>query len=145
MQVDVRSAQQVLSAYQLVLIPLTVSVQTALRRAYLPALRASGPLGALVARQSRRTTGSIRRRTRWEKLPDDIINFQHDPLACAVALGWPGAEIARVPIRLELQDGYLYERVEAGGRVMNVVTKVDGDGFNEFWLRVVTGSYDNSA
>jgi hypothetical protein len=23
-------------------------------------------------------------------LPDDIVNFHHDPLTCAVALGWAG-------------------------------------------------------
>ena len=57
----------------------------------------------------------------------------------AVALGWPGVEIERVPIRLEMQDGYLYERVDARGMVMNVVRTVEGDEFSEFWLRVVTG------
>jgi purine nucleosidase len=143
-QVDVRSAQQVLSAYQLVLIPLTVSVQTALRRAYLPALRAAGPPGELVARQAEAHDRQYRIADTLgkscPKLPDDIINFQHDPLACAVALGWPGVEIERLPIRLELQDGYLYERVDAHGKVMKVVTKADGDEFNEVWLRVVTGN-----
>ena len=30
------------------------------------------------------------------RVPADIINFQHDPLACAIALGWSdGVEIRR--------------------------------------------------
>ena len=43
-QVDVRSARHVLENSSPTLIPLTVTVETALRRAYLPGLRSSGPL-----------------------------------------------------------------------------------------------------
>jgi hypothetical protein len=26
-------------------------------------------------------------------LPDDLLNFQYDPVACAVAAGWPGRAV----------------------------------------------------
>jgi hypothetical protein len=38
-----------------------------------------------------------------------------------------------------LQDGYLYERVDERGKLMKVVTAVEGDRFSEFWFQVVTG------
>ena len=71
-------------------------------------------------------------------LPDDLINFQHDPLACAVALGWDGVTTENTHVRTELRDGWLYEQVDASGREMRVVTAVDGVRFNEFWLGLVT-------
>ncbi len=37
--------------------------------------------------------------------------LQHDPLACAVALGWNGVEKRTVPLVLEVRDGWLHERV----------------------------------
>jgi len=44
-----------------------------------------------------------------EGLPSDIISFLHDPLACAIALGWnEGVEIAELPLILEEKDGWLH-------------------------------------
>ncbi len=48
------------------------------------------------------------------KLPDDLLNFHHDPLAAAVAVGWDGVTF----------DG-------------NVVADVDGDAFSERWLEAI--------
>ena len=48
------------------------------------------------------------------KLPDDLLNFHHDPLAAAVAVGWDGVTF----------DG-------------NVVSDVDGDAFSERWLQAI--------
>ena len=68
-------------------------------------------------------------------MPDDIINFQHDPLACAIALGWDdGVEIEELPLIVEEKDGWLHERIDPLGKPTRVVTKVDGPRFNEFWL-----------
>jgi hypothetical protein len=37
-------------------------------------------------------------------LPDDTINFQHDPLACAIALGWDeGVEVREIPLKSEIK------------------------------------------
>jgi hypothetical protein len=36
-------------------------------------------------------------------LPDDIINFLHDPLASATALGWnKDVEIGEIPMKSEI-------------------------------------------
>jgi len=143
-QVDVRSAQYVIEHSNPTLIPLSVTVETFIRRAYLERLRGVGALGRLIAHQAEvfaadehneethgRTCGG---------LPEDIINFQHDPLACAIALGWrDGVEIRELPLRLEVRDGWLHEVIDPAGRPARVVTGVDGAGFSEFWLDVVTG------
>jgi purine nucleosidase len=141
-QYDVTSARFVFERYSPTLIPLEVTVQTALCRAYLPALRAAGLLGQLLARQAEATAAEYKNEETYGRtcagLPDDLINFQHDPLACAVALGWDGVTRENTHIRTELRDGLLYERVDESGRAMTVVTAVDSARFNEFWLRLVT-------
>ncbi len=44
----------------------------------------------------------------------DIINFLHDPLACAIALGWnEGVVTSEIPLKLEIRDGWLYEEIDA--------------------------------
>jgi inosine-uridine nucleoside N-ribohydrolase len=49
-QMDIESARRIIERYQPVLVPLSATVQTALRSTYLPGLRQAGPLGALIAR-----------------------------------------------------------------------------------------------
>ncbi len=142
-QVDVRSAQFVLEHSNPLLVPLSVTVETALRRADLPALSAAGPLARLIARQAEQFAVDEQNETRigavCAGLPDDLINFQHDPLACAVALGWrEGIEIEEVRISIEEKDGLLYERPDPAGRPFRVVTRVDGERFDRFWLEQVT-------
>lgn len=142
-QYDVTAAQSVLEQGRPTLIPLEISVRTALRRAFLPRLRRSGPLGALIARQAEAFALAENYEERYGRactgLPDDLINFQHDPLACAVALGWAGVTIEEIPLRIERRDGWLHERIAADGRLTPVVTAVDGLRFNQFWLDLVTG------
>jgi inosine-uridine nucleoside N-ribohydrolase len=141
-QYDVTSARQILERYSPTLIPLAVTVQTALRRAYLPALRAADALGQLIARQAEAFAAATRYEETYGRvcagLPDDTINFQHDPLACAVALGWDGVRVERTRVRTELHDGWLSTHVDVAGREMRVVTGVDADRFNDLWLRLVT-------
>jgi hypothetical protein len=43
-----------------------------------------------------------------------------------------------VPLILEEKDGWLYERIDASGKPIHIVTKVDGIRFNEFWLNKIT-------
>jgi hypothetical protein len=75
-------------------------------------------------------------------LPPDIINFQHDPLACAIALGWrAGVEIQELPLQVTIDKGWLVEQLSAQGKPTPVVTQVDGNGFNDFWLRTVTEQF----
>jgi hypothetical protein len=70
-----------------------------------------------------------------EGLPNDIINFLHDPLACAIALGYDdGVEIQKISLRLEEKDGFLYEQIDPTGPAVRIVTSIDGPRFNKFWL-----------
>ena len=141
-QVDVRSAKHVIEHSNPTLIPLTVTVETALRRAYLDDLHESGALGQLLAQQAgafavdeqnEKKFGEI-----YEGLPNDIINFLHDPLACAIAVGWNGGvEIKEVSLTLEEKDGWLHERIDPLGKPIRIVTKIDGTRFNEFWLNKI--------
>ena len=141
-QFDVTSARYLLERYSPTLIPIEVTVQTVLRRAYLPALRASGALGCLLARQAEAIAAEWKIEETYGRtcaeLPDDIINFQHDPLACAVALEWEGVTIESTRVSTEVRDGWLYEREDEAGRELRVVTAVEGTQFNEFWLSLVT-------
>jgi inosine-uridine nucleoside N-ribohydrolase len=148
-QVDVQAALYVLERSHPTLVPLAVTVETALRRAYLPRLRQSGPLGQLIARQAEAHAIEYKNEEtygqtcpgfpeRWF-VPPDIINFQHDPLACAIALGWDeGVEVRDLTLKSEIRDGWLRQTVDEGGKPVRLVTAVDGDRFNEFWLDTVT-------
>jgi len=142
-QVDVKSAKHVIENSNPTLIPLTVTVETALRRAYLNDLREVGELGKLLAQQAEAFAIDEQNEKKFgetcDGLPNDIINFLHDPLACAIALGWDeGVEIQELPLIIEEKGGWLHERIDSSGRLMRVVTKIDGPCFNEFWLSKIT-------
>lgn len=143
MQVDVNSAKYVLENSNPTLIPLSVTVETAIRRAYLPGLRKSGKLGEILATQAEALNEEYDNEGKLGKtcsgLPDDLLNFQHDALACAIALGWSdGVEINEVPLRFEINNTYLREIPVENGKLTRVVTKIDGDKFNQFWFNLVT-------
>jgi len=143
-QLDVPSARHVLEHASPTLITLTVSCQTALRRAYLPRLANAGRLGELIVRQAEvcaRSDGFEQKYgATYPALPRDIINFQHDPLACAIALGWrDGVEVETIPLKFEVRDGWLYEIPDSAGPPTSLVTKIDGSAFNKYWLDVVCG------
>lgn len=141
-QFDVTSARHLFACCSPTLVPIEVTVQTALRRASLPTLRASGALGRLLAHQAEAFAMDERYEEIYGRsyagLPDDLINFQHDPLACAVALGWEGVTRESVRVGTTLRDGWLYEHADETGRPMTVVTAVAGAQFNDLWLSTVT-------
>jgi hypothetical protein len=119
-----------------------VSCQTALRRAFLPRLAQAGRLGELIVRQAELCARSEQHEQRYGEscpgLPRDIINFQHDPLACAIALGWhEGVEMETVPIKLETRDGWLYEIPDNDGIPTRLVTTIDGNAFNDSWYDIL--------
>jgi purine nucleosidase len=143
MQIDAQSALLVLERANPLLVPMTVTLQTWLRRADLTALRQAGPVGHLITRQAEAWAEDHRMETRFGQtcsgLPDDTINFQHDPLACAIALGWrDGIEIDEIQVLSEIRDGWLRQRVDPAGKPTRVVTQVDGAKFADFWLKLVT-------
>ena len=55
------------------------------------------------------------------RLPDDLVNLQHDALACAVALGWDGVEVRDVPLASSLDGDDVQERVDHAGVPTRVV------------------------
>jgi inosine-uridine nucleoside N-ribohydrolase len=141
-QVDPESAELVLKCANPFLVPLSVTLETALRRCWLPALREGGPIGQLVARQAEAFAAEEGMESRFgrtcEGLPHDIINFLHDPLACAIALGWnDGVEIRELSLKSEVEDGYLCQTLDKNGKNTRVVTRVNGSKFSEFWLNTV--------
>ena len=142
-QVDIRSAKHVLENSNPTLVPFSVTVETALRRAHLDDLRMAGALGQLIVRQAEAFAEDEKNEERYGQtcpgLPQDIINFQHDPLACAIALGWDEeVEITEIPLLLDIKDGWLTERIHSSGKPFRVVTKVDGVCFNEMWAERIT-------
>lgn len=141
-QVDVRSAYRVIHSSKPTFVPLSATVETALRRACLPTLNRSGPLARLIARQAEAFARDENIEARYgrtcEGLPEDTINFQHDSLACAISLGWDeGVEIREVPLKTEIEDGWLHQRIDEGGKLTKAVTRVDGGAFDEFWFDMV--------
>jgi purine nucleosidase len=142
MQVDVPAATYVLAHATPTLVPVTVTGETFFRRAFLPRLTQAGALGALLARQAEAFAKDQKMEEKFgetcSKLPRDIINFQHDPLACAIALGWhEGVEIGEVPLKIEVRDGLLHEIIDPNGKRTRVVTKIDGHRFSQFWIDTV--------
>jgi len=143
-QVDVSSARFVLERAHPTLIPVTVTCQTALRRAHLPRLAQAGRLGQLIVRQAELCARTDHCEQLYGEtcsgLPRDIINFLHDPLACAIALGWhEGVEIETIPLRLETRESWLYEHPDSAGIPMRIVKKIAGNAFNEYWCQILCG------
>ena len=141
-QVDVESACLVIQSSNPILVPIAVTVETSLRRVYLQTLARSGPLANLIARQAESFAKDENIEARYAKestvLPHDTINFQHDPLACAIALGWnDGVEIAELQIRSEIREGRLHLIQEDRAKSTRIVTRVNAPRFNEFWLKTV--------
>ncbi len=141
-QIDVESARFVVEHSSPTLVPLSLTVETALRRSYLEALRNAGALGQLLARQAEafaRDHDLAARYKNCSRVPPDLISFQHDPLTCAIAAGWrEGVQISEIRLRLEVRDGWLHETVAPAGKPTRVVTRIDGGRFNEFWVETVT-------
>jgi purine nucleosidase len=128
------------SAERLTLTPFSATLRAHLRAAELPRLRGSGALGQLLARQAEafaKDRGLSDLAAKHASLPADLLIFHHDPLACAVALGWPGADVTEIALSHELEGGVFRWRAAAGGRPTSVVTDVDPEAFSRDWLAAV--------
>ena len=146
MQVDARSALAVVENSNPTFIPISVTVETALKSKHLERLSKAGELGQLLVRQAEAFAEDEKITEKFGescgKLPIDIINFQHDPLACAIALGWnEGVEILEIPVKTELNDGVLQRKIDPDGKPTRIVTKIDGERFSEFWVETVAGNF----
>lgn len=139
-QQDVVAAKIVWERCAPVLVPLPVCLEARLRGAHLARLREGGGLARLVARQAELHGVEERMRDMGREhpgLPDDLLNFHYDPLACAVAAGWDGASVEEMELVARQEDGLLALTEGPGGRKTRVVTDVDGPRFEEEWLQVV--------
>ena len=122
------------------LVPIEVTVQTALRHAHIATLRTGGPLSQLLARQVEAYAEDeryVERFAHYKGLPEDLVNFQHDPLAVAVALGWGGATSEGAPLAAGIEDGWLRLRRASEGLPLRLVTGVDPERFAVLWLQRV--------
>ena len=124
--------------------PLVVQVATTLQVTItsrdIPALEAGGRLARLIASQALfrgREYGMSQMGKDHPAVPDDILNFQYDPLACAVACGWDGAGIEQISVVPTLEGPRLRLRIDPNGRPLRVVTEVDGERFARDWLAAV--------
>ena len=139
-QWDTRAAEVVAATARLTLVTLPATLNAHIRRADLPRLRAAGPLGQLLARQNEEHGEAYQMEELGHQhpgLPDDLLNFQYDPVACAVALGWSGATMEDMRLRPVLRDGLLFFEPHPEGRSMRVVLDVNGAAFRDMWLSAV--------
>jgi purine nucleosidase len=139
-QQDAAAAQVVFERCAPTVVPVPTCLHVALRRRDLPRLRSAGALGALLADQGERhavDNGRTSLPAAYAALPDDLLNFQYDPLACAVAAGWSGVEISDLGVSISFEERFLRMDLDEGGTSMRVATNVDADGFSEAWLAAV--------
>ncbi len=140
-QWDPQAARIVVAAAgSLTLATLPATMQAQVRAADLPRLRAAGPLGELLARQCEAHGADYamgEMGAAHTSLPDDLLNFQYDPVACAVALGWPGATVEDMTLRTSMDGDLLRFEPDPAGRPARVLTDVDGVRFGETWLAAV--------
>jgi len=139
-QQDATAARVVFDRCEPTVVPVPSCLKVTLRRRDLSRLRASGALGKLLADQGERhavDNGRTELPAAFPALPEDLLNFQYDPLACAVAVGWSNVEISELGVALSIEDGLLRMELDDAAVRMRVVTDVDADAFAEAWLSAV--------
>jgi purine nucleosidase len=142
-QVDTRAAEIVAASARLTLVPLPVAMHATLKGRDLARLRAAGPLGSLLARQSelhRDDHGFEGLARSWPALPGDLTNFHWDPVTAAIAVGWPGANIEQRRLVTRVEGGVLRFIDDPSGRPHQVVTSIDSTAFDEVFLSAVAVS-----
>src|SRR5262249_34537654 len=139
-QWDTRATEILAATAQLTLVTLPVTLKAHLRAADLAHLRATGRLGVLLAQQSEaraEEAGMVDLGRAHAGLPDDLLNFQYDPLACAVAAGWSGAVVQEMRLTTVLDGQVLRFQPDLEGRPTRVVVEADGVSFGQVWLSAV--------
>lgn len=139
-QCDTDAARTLAEHARLTLVTLPLAFRAHLRATHLTRLAASGPLGELLARQSRvygADAGMTDLGRAHTALPDDLLNIHWDPVACAVALGWPGAVVGEQSLRTVVEDGVLRFEPGQGGRGIRVLADLDGESFPGIWIAAV--------
>jgi inosine-uridine nucleoside N-ribohydrolase len=139
-QCDTSAALTVAAAANLTLVTLPVTLRAHLTAAELPRLAATGPLGELLARQAR-AHGEDHNMAALGRgqagLPDDLVNFHYDPVACAVAFGWDGAVIQERQLLPVFDKDVLHFEPDEAGRSTRVVVGIDSEAFSHVWIMAV--------
>jgi hypothetical protein len=78
-------------------------------------------------------------------LPDDLLNFQYDPVACAVAAGWNGAVVEEQRLRPVMEGDVLRFQPDQDGRLVRMVVDLDGASFTDAWLAAVEAVQQGSS
>jgi purine nucleosidase len=140
-QCDTNAAQVVFAnATDLTIVTVSTTLKAHLRRAHLPRLRAIGPLGELLAGQAEAhatDNGMTDLGRAHAALPDDLLNFQYDAVACAVAAGWDGAVTEEIRVSTVLDNGVLRFEPDERGRTAKVVVDIDAVDFTDRWFAAV--------
>jgi inosine-uridine nucleoside N-ribohydrolase len=139
-QEDVVAARIVVERCAPLIAPLHTTLEVSIREAHLPRLREGGPLARLIAHQSalHGADNAMPEMGRAHAdLPDDLLNFQYDPLACAAAVGWDGLRVEDLGLAVRAEGGLLTFPEAPGGIRTQVVTGVDARRFEEAWLEAV--------
>lgn len=139
-QCDTFAALTVAAAADLTLVTLPVTLRAHLTAADLPRLAATGPLGQLLARQARahgedHDMAALGRA--HAGLPDDLVNFHYDPVACAVAFGWRGAVVQQRRLLPVFDNDVLRFEPDQAGRSTRVVVGIDSEAFANVWITAV--------
>jgi purine nucleosidase len=139
-QQDAFAAAIVLERCRPTIVPLSTCQLVTLRASQIDSLLAGGPLARLLADQGEahaRDLGRTELGRKYPGLPDDLLNFQYDPLACALAAGWDRVTVEELPVARSLRDGLLHLTIEDGAPPLRVATDVDAAAFDEAWLAAV--------
>jgi inosine-uridine nucleoside N-ribohydrolase len=139
-QQDATAARVVFDRCAPTVVPVPTCLRVTLRRRDLGRLRAAGPLGSLLADQGERhavDNGRTDLPADYPALPEDLLNFQYDPLACAVAVRWSGVEIGELGVVLSFEGRLLRMDLDADAVPMRIVTDVDAEAFSDVWLEAV--------
>ena len=139
-QQDTLAASIVWERCDPLVVQFSVSLEVTLRETHLPQLREGGVLARLIARQGElygADSDMTRVGAEHPGLPDDLLNFQYDPLACAVAAGWDGACVEELRLSAQLNDGVLSFPESPSGKPTRVVTGVDGPRLEREWTQAV--------
>lgn len=136
-QCDTRAAQILISSARPTLVTFPVTLKAHLRAEHLPRLRSSGPLGELLARQVSAHAEALGMRelvARHSGLPKDLLNFQHDAVACAVAAGWPAVTVEEMSIIPIVRQELLAFEEDKRGQAVPVTVDLEASYFQEAWL-----------
>jgi purine nucleosidase len=139
-QQDIQASLIVLSRSDPLLVPLEVTAQFALTKRDAERLKVGDQLAQILAHQAieyARDNDHDELARQHPRVPVDLLNFQHDALACMAAVGVPGITVEEIPLRLKVVHGLLRMTVGKGGRLTRVVTTIDTDLLTRVWLETI--------